>query len=68
MSGRVAERRVRVGWSYLRAAGRDGDSEQVHGHGHSRHHADEDEMARAAVDPQAVLFRGKTTGVGEKEK
>ena len=42
---------------YLRAVCSDGDSEQEHGHRHPHHHADQDEMARVAVDFRALLYK-----------
>lgn len=45
------------GSSYLWAVMSNGDSEQVHGHTHSCHHADQDEMARVAVHFRALLHK-----------
>lgn len=64
---------VEVRWGggakrYLRAGGGHGDSEQEHGHVHSGHHADEQEVSRVSVDFNALLFKvrgdGRDEGLG----
>lgn len=42
---------------YLWAVRSNCDSEQVHGHKHSSHHADQDEMTRIAIDSLALLYK-----------
>lgn len=44
---------------YLWAVRSNGESEQVHGHKHSCHHADQDEVAGITIEPHSLLHTKK---------